>query len=331
MSQHIGDLKNFETNEFFEETITKFQKLFRVKPEAVAVDMHPDYLSTRYGKSLGIPVIEVQHHHAHIASCMAEHKIDETVIGISMDGTGYGDDGNIWGGEFMTCDFKDYERFSHFRYVPMPGGDLVTKAPWRTALSYLLVAYGHDVDLSGFAFLKNIASAEIELVREAIIKNINAPLSSSCGRLFDAVSALTGICTHAGFHAEAPMRLQDTVREDISESYPFINDQIIDFSPMIRAIVDDLNKKAAVGVIAARFHNTVVEVIAQTAVKIRRQSNLQKVVLSGGSFQNEFLLERSIEKLQAEGFEVFWHQLIPANDGGIALGQLAIAAKRLRG
>jgi hydrogenase maturation protein HypF len=331
MSQHIGDLKNYETNEFFEETITKFQKLFRVKPEAVAVDMHPDYLSTRYGKSLGIQVVEVQHHHAHIAACMAEHKIDEPVIGISMDGTGYGTDGNIWGGEFMICDLKEYERFSHFGYVAMPGGDLVTKAPWRSALSYLMAAFGHDVDLSAFNFLKNIASAEIELVREAIIKNINAPLSSSCGRLFDAVSALTGICTHAGFHAEAPMRLQDAVQENISESYPFINKKVIDFSPMIRAIADDLNKKTVVGAIAAKFHNTVEEAIVQTAVKMRRQSNLQKVVLSGGSFQNVILLERSIEKLQAEDFEVFWHQLIPANDGGIALGQLAIAAKRLRG
>lgn len=331
MSQHIGDLKNFETNEFFEETITKFQKLFRVKPEAVAVDMHPDYLSTRYGKSLGIPVIEVQHHHAHIASCMAEHKLDEPVIGISMDGTGYGDDGNIWGGEFLVCDLKDYQRYNHFSSVPMPGGDLVTKAPWRSALSYLMGAFGHDIDLSGFSFLKNIASAEIELVREAIIKNINAPLSSSCGRLFDAVSALIGACTHAGFHAEAPMRLQDLVQEDISESYPFINEKIIDFSPMIHAIVDDIKNETPAGIIAARFHNTVVEAIVQTAVQLRRQSNLQKVVLSGGSFQNEILLDRSIEKLQAQGFEVFWHQLIPANDGGIALGQLAIAAKRLRG
>jgi hydrogenase maturation protein HypF len=331
MSQHIGDLKNYETNEFFEETITKFQKLFHVKPEAVAVDMHPDYLSTRYGKSLGIPVVEVQHHHAHIASCMAGHKLDELVIGVSMDGTGYGDDGNIWGGEFLICDLKNYQRFSHFAYVPMPGGDLVTKAPWRSALSYLMAAFGHDVDLSGFKFLKNVASAEIEWVREAIIKNINAPLSSSCGRLFDAVSALTGICTHAGFHAEAPMRLQDAVQENISESYPFINEKIIDFSPMIRAIVDDLEKKSALGLIAARFHNTVVGAIVQTAVQLRQQSKLQKVVLSGGSFQNEILLERSIEKLQAKGFEVFWHQLIPANDGGIALGQLAIAAKRLRG
>ena len=194
-----------------------------------------------------------------------------------------------------------------------------------------MAAFGHDVDLSGFKFLKNIASAEIELVREAIIKNINAPLSSSCGRLFDAVSALTGICTDAGFHAEAPMRLQDAVQENISESYPFINEKIIDFSPMVRAIVDDLEKKSALGLIAARFHNTVVEAIVQTAVQLRRQSNLQKVVLSGGSFQNVILLEKSIEKLQAGGFEVFWHQLIPANDGGIALGQLAIAAKRLRG
>jgi hydrogenase maturation protein HypF len=331
MSQHIGDLKNFGTNEFFEETITKFQKLFRVKPEAVAVDMHPDYLSSRYGKSLGIQVVEVQHHHAHIASCMANHKLDEPVIGISMDGTGYGDDGNIWGGEFLVCDLKDYQRFSHFSYVPMPGGDLVSKAPWRSAVSYLMAAFGRDIDLSGFGFSKNIPPAKIELVREAIIKNINAPLSSSCGRLFDAVSALIGACTHAGFHAEAPMRLQDLVHDDISESYPFINEKTIDFSPMIRAIVDDLKKATAAGVIAARFHNTVVEAIVQTAVRMHRQSNLLKVALSGGSFQNEILLNRSIEKLEAQGFEVFWHQLIPANDGGIALGQLAIAAKRLRG
>jgi len=328
MSQHIGDLKNFETYEFYEETVKKFFGLFRVKPELVAVDLHPDYFSTNFGNNLGIKTLQIQHHHAHIASCMAEHGLDEKVIGVSFDGTGLGTDGHIWGGEFLTCDLNDFERFTHFEYIPMPGGDSVTKEPWRSAIAYLYNIYGDDFKNLDLDFLKNIPTTKVDLIIEALKKNINAPLSSSCGRLFDAVSALLNLCTVSKFHAEAPMRLESIADITIQESYPFEISEIVSFKPTISKIVDDLKNGVSLPVISAKFHNTVIEVMLAVAEKIRIKSGLNKVVLSGGSFQNAILLGKSELLLTQKGFEVFSHQLVPSNDGGIALGQLAIAAKR---
>ena len=328
ISQHIGDLKNFETYQFYEETIEKFKKLFRVEPRIAAVDMHPDYFSTRFGRDLGIEVIEVQHHFAHIASCMAEHGLDEKVIGVSMDGTGYGDDGNIWGGEFFVCDLNDYERFTHFDYIPLPGGDLVTKEPWRTAVSYLYHAFGKDFFKHKPDFLAGIPDFKINMVLEAIDKKINSPLSSSCGRVFDAVSAMINLCPFSKFHAEAPMRLESIAQNGINERYQFNSNQNIDFRPMINQIVDDLNTKTEISIISSKFHNTMIEVIVETAMKIRKETGIKKVVLSGGSFQNAILLGKSEIRLKEKGFDVYTHRLVPSNDGGIALGQLAVAAKR---
>ena len=328
MSQHIGDLKNFETYEFYEETVNKFFGLFRVKPELVAVDLHPDYFSTKFGNNLGIKTIQIQHHHAHIASCMAEHGLDEKVIGISFDGTGLGTDGHIWGGEFLICDLNDFDRFTHFEYLPMPGGDSVTKEPWRSAVSYLYKIYGEDFKNLDLDFLKNIRTTKIDLITEALKKNINAPLSSSCGRLFDAVSALINLCTVSKFHAEAPMRLESIADLTIEESYPFEISEIVSFKSTISKIVDDLKNGIPLPEISAKFHNTLISCILALAETIRLQTGHNKVVLSGGSFQNAFLLGKSEVLLTQKGFEVFSHQLVPSNDGGIALGQLAIAAKR---
>jgi len=328
MSQHIGDLKNFETYEFYEETVNKFFCLFRVKPQLVAVELHPDYFSTRFGNSLGIKTFQIQHHHAHIASCMAEHGLDEKVIGVSFDGTGLGNDGHIWGGEFMICDLNDFTRFTHFEYVAMPGGDQVTREPWRSVVSYLYKFYGEDFKNLELDFLKNIPTTKVDLIIEALKKNINAPLSSSCGRLFDAVSALINLCTVSKFHAEAPMRLESIANTAIQESYPFEISEIVSFKPTISKIVDDLKNGVSLPVISAKFHNTVIGVMLAVTEKIRIKSGLNKVVLSGGSFQNAILLGKSELLLTQKGFEVFSHQLVPSNDGGIALGQLAIAAKR---
>lgn len=328
MSQHIGDLKNFETYQFYEETIGKFQKLFRVNPSIAAVDMHPDYFSTRFGRDLGIEIVEVQHHHAHIASCMAEHGLDEKVIGVSFDGTGLGDDGNIWGGEFFVCDLGACERVTHFAYIPLPGGDMVTKEPWRTAVSYLYQTFGDEFLNLDLKFLQTIPEKRTQLILEAIRKKINSPLSSSCGRLFDAVSALINVCPVSKFHAEAPMRLESIAQNGITACYPFGQGRILDFRPTIRAIVKDMQSGISAPVISAKFHNTMVEVIAETAIKIRQQSGLNKVVMSGGSFQNAILSAKSETLLKANHFEVFTHRQVPANDGGIALGQLAVAAKR---
>ncbi len=328
MSQHIGDLKNFETHQFYEETIDKFKKIFRFEPRLAVADLHPDYFSTRFARDMGIEVIEVQHHFAHIASCMAEHGLDEKVIGISMDGTGYGTEGNIWGGEFMFCDLKDFQRYTHFDYIPLPGGDLVTKAPWRTAVSYLHHTFGGELFNDKMDFLTGVSDFELTMVREAIVKNINTPLSSSCGRLFDAVSAMINLCPVSKFHAEAPMRLESIARKNISDKYVFMHDSVIDFKPMIGGIVDDLKSGTNRAVIASKFHNTVVDVIVSTAIRMKKESGIKKVVLSGGSFQNAILLGKSEELLKNLGFEVFVQQQVPANDGGLALGQLAIAAKR---
>lgn len=328
LSQHIGDLKNLETLEFYTESAERFKRLFRMEPSLIVHDLHPDYLSTKYAKELKAPQIAVQHHHAHIASCMAEHQLDEKVIGIALDGVGLGDDGNIWGGEFLICDLADYERFSHFEYIPMPGGDKATKNPWRMAVSYLYKFYGREILKLNLDFLKDIPAHEIDLVINILEKKINCPLTSSTGRLFDAVAALTNICTHSSFHAEAPMRLEAACNSINEESYEFEIDKDIKLEGIFKGIVADLSAGQNKGEIATKFHHTIINLIFANAKLIKQSHGINKVVLSGGSFQNRFMLERTEQLLKSQGFEVYTHENIPANDGGLALGQLAIAAKR---
>jgi len=328
LSQHIGDLKNLETFEFYKETVAQFKKLFRVNPMLAVGDLHPDYLSTRFVNEMSIPKIFVQHHHAHIASCMAEHKLDKKVIGISFDGTGYGNDGNIWGGEFFVCDLNDYERISHFEYIPIPGGDRVSDEPWRMAVSYLYKVYGLDFFKLDLPFLKNISSEKIKLLIHAIDKKINSPLTSSAGRLFDAVAALSEICSVNGFEAEAPMRLESAINKNCSEKYSYEINQTVCFELTIKGIVNDILNSVESSVIAAKFHNAIISVILDIVKTAREKYSLNKVVLSGGVFQNRYLLEGAENILTENKFEVFTHTKVPSNDGGIALGQLAIAAKR---
>jgi len=328
LSQHIGDLKNFETYSFYRESISHFKKVFRFNPEWIAHDLHPDYLSTKYAVETGLKRITIQHHHAHIASAMAENGLDEMVIGVSFDGTGYGDDGHIWGGEFLVCDLTGYKRYTHFKYLPMPGGDLVTREPWRMAVSYLYDVFGTEFLNLDLPFLENIDPEKINIVLQMLDKKINTPLTSSCGRLFDAVSALTGICHHSRFHAEAPMKLENEITTNVDISYPFVINEYVDFSETIRMIVDDLKYSKPAGLIAAKFHNTIVSVTEKMVDKINLETGLRKVVLSGGTFQNRYLLKNLEIKLRNAGYTVFTQNRIPANDGGIALGQLAVLAKR---
>ena len=328
LSQHIGDLKNLETFEFYKETISQFKKLFRVVSLLAVGDMHPDYLSSRFVNELKIPKIFVQHHHAHIASCMAEHKLDEKVIGISFDGTGYGDDGNIWGGEIFVCDLNEYERISHFEYLPIPGGDRVSDEPWRMAVSYLYKVYGQEFLKLDLPFLKDISSEKIKLLVQAIDKKINSPLTSSAGRLFDAVAALSEICSVNGFEAEAPMRLESLIDKKCNEKYEYDINNTVCFDKTIKGIVVDILNSVKPSVISAKFHNAIISLILDNAKMAREKYSLNKVVLSGGVFQNRYLLEGSENILTANKFEVFTHSKVPSNDGGIALGQLAIAAKK---
>lgn len=328
ISQHIGDLKDFEAYSFYEKNIKQFQKMFRVKPELIVTDLHPEYLSTKYALDSGLPVIQVQHHHAHIASAMVENGLDEKVIGISFDGTGLGDDGKIWGSEFFVCDLEGHERKLHFEYIPLPGGDLATKEPWRIAVSYLCKVFGREFFDLNLAFLKNIPTEKIEWILKAIENNINCPLSSGSGRLFDAVSALLGLCSYSTFEAEAPMRLENIAAKDEIGKYSFKLTQVIEFSEMFAEIIKDLHNDVSPAIISAKFHNTVSETILEGVKKISVETGLQKVVLSGGTFQNRYLLERTENRLMELGFEVFSNCLIPCNDGGISLGQLVIAARR---
>ncbi len=332
LSQHIGDLKNIETLEFYQESVKRFNRLFRIKPDLIACDLHPDYLSTRFAEEFSkhngdIPVYMTQHHHAHIASCMAENGLDEKVIGISFDGVGLGDDGNIWGGEILLCDLSSYERLTHLEYIPQPGGDKATKEPWRMAVSYLYHAYGDDIFKLKLPFLSAFPKHDLEIVISAIRNSINTPLTSSMGRLFDAVSAMTGLCTISSFHAEAPMRLEHAIKQSVSESYPFKTSDIIESTSMIRGIAEDILNRNPVSYISSKFHNTIKNMILESVNQVHLKRGISKVALSGGSFQNKYLLESTEKELIAQGFKVYSQKSIPTNDGGIALGQLAIAAK----
>jgi hydrogenase maturation protein HypF len=329
LSQHIGDLQSVETTIFYEKTIKQFIKLFRIKPSVLVTDMHPDYISTQAGINFGnLPVVMVQHHHAHIASCMAENRLDEKVIGVAFDGTGYGTDGNIWGSEFLICDLNDFQRATHFEYVPMPGGDRAAEEPWRIGVSYLYNVFGRDFLNYEIPLLSNIARENIEMIIKMIDRKINCPLTCGAGRLFDAVSSILGLVDVATFQAEGPMRLESLVTKDYTECYPYSPGITIGFDETIRAIVKDILNNISKVTIATKLHNTIILTIFDTVNKIRLKENINKVVLSGGVFQNKYLLSGTIELLMKNNFEVYSHASVPTNDGGIALGQLAVASKR---
>jgi hydrogenase maturation protein HypF len=256
---------------------------------------------------------------------MAENFLDEKVIGISLDGTGYGPDGNIWGGEFLISDLHEYKRYTHFDYVPMPGGDKAVDEPWRMALSYLN-KYLTNTDYLKLPLFNSVDHQQIALVREMIDKKINSPLTSGTGRLFDAVSAILGLCTVSKFDSEAPIRLESVIDPATESYYPFEAGPSIVLAKTFKAILDDLYKRD-ISIISAKFHNTIAQIILTVSESIRRETSIRKVVLSGGVFQNKYLLERLKVLLPEKHFEVFTNNSVPANDGGISLGQLIIASK----
>ena len=316
LSQHIGDLENYETLVFFEETLANLKKLFRVEPRMVVHDLHPQYLSTRYALALDLPKVGVQHHEAHIASCMLENGLDGDVIGVAFDGTGYGTDGAIWGGEFFAGGYAGFERRAHFRYVALPGGDAAIRAPWRMAASYRMDTFGADV----------LVEPRERIVGQMIERKINTVQTSSCGRLFDAVASMIGLRHEVNFEGQAAIELEMIADEAVEDAYPFaFEGECIDFRPAIERIAGETAGKSA---IAARFHNTVAAAIVETCLRIRSESGLRRVCLSGGTFQNVLLVSRAAAGLRRNGFEVFLHSRVPPNDGGIALGQAAIAAAR---
>ncbi len=334
LSQHIGDLENYETLVFFEETLANLKKLFRVEPRAVAYDLHPNYMSSRFALKLPLDQkVGVQHHHAHIASCMAENHLRGKVIGVAFDGTGYGTDAKIWGGEFLVADFAGFERRAHLRYVPMAGGDAAVRQPWRMAVSYLRDTFGAS-SVPPLPFLQSIPQKQVDLVDAMLSRGINSIETSSCGRLFDAVASLINLRQEVNFEGQAAIELEMIAQANIEQRYPFHVDEgdpaQVDMRPMIENIVEDLSHSKPAGYIAACFHNTLAAAIVEVCCGIRRRDQLKRVCLSGGTFQNMYLLRRAVEGLRRDGFEVYLHSLVPPNDGGISLGQAVIANEILR-
>lgn len=335
LSHHIGDLENLETLKSFETGIEHFKTIFSIVPEAVAFDRHPDYLSTQYADGLtGILKIPVQHHHAHIASCMAENRVIGRVIGVAFDGTGYGEDGHIWGGEFFVGDYSIFERQAHFEYVPLPGGEIGILEPWRMALSYLMQVYGED-QIPSLPFLERMEAEKVSLVKQQIAKRIHTPLTSSVGRLFDAVSALIGLCSVIAYEGQAAIRLEKEASADEEASYPY--DVFFDGTKnqirvrrMISAIVDDVRNGREVSLISGTFHRTVADIVLEVCRSIRERTAVNRVALSGGVFQNQVLWGLTLDRLEKNGFEVYTHSRVPTNDGGISLGQAAIALAKYR-
>lgn len=333
-SQYIGDMKNVATCDFFGETYRLFAELFRFVPSVVACDMHPEYFSGRFAETLSeqsaVTLVKVQHHHAHAVSVMAEHGLDEKVIGISMDGTGYGTDGNIWGSEFLITDGPGFERYAHLDYFMMPGGDAAAEEPWRMALSCLFKYFGPGFDYTSLELFRGIDERKFHLVTEMLDRRINVPLTCGAGRIFDAVSALLMLCSEASFDSEAPMRLEAAISGHDDDFYPFtISSDTILLDEMFHAIVREL-RFAGAAAISARFHNTIARIILHVCLEIRKETGLNKVVLSGGVFQNKYLLEKSLYLLTVNRFRTYTNHIVPSNDGGISLGQLAIAAGRRR-
>lgn len=331
LSHHIGDMENYETLEAYENGIKHYERLFRVSPELIAYDLHPNYMPTRYAldraEREGIDAIGVQHHHAHIAACMAEHALEpgSQVIGLAFDGTGYGTDGTIWGGEVLIGGYADFERPYHLSPFRLPGGDLAVKEPWRVALSLLSeIGLTEGFELPVF---KSIDAKHMEVVLKQVENGVNAPLTTSMGRLFDAVAALAGVRERVNYEAQAAIELEAFVDPAEKGHYPIrLKHGLIDHGPLMHSIVEDLFAGVGPGVVAAKFHQGIVELVSQLCHSLKEELGLDTVVLSGGVWQNMILLERTVGRLQMDGFQVLWHRRVPANDGGLALGQAVIAA-----
>jgi hydrogenase maturation protein HypF len=333
LSQHIGDLENTESFGFFTDTVAYLSRILEIEPQVIAHDLHPDYLSTKWAMAQRGPrLVAVQHHHAHIAACLAENRIDGPVIGLALDGTGYGTDGQIWGGEALFARYASFERAAHFAYVALPGGSAAIRQPWRMAASYLAHAFGDDFLGLDIPFVRGLGRAKGELILRMITRQVNSPLTSSCGRLFDGVAALIGIRQEVSYEAQAAIELEMSARSSAETGgYPFLirrHDKCwqIDTSPLFGAIVEDLRRNLCAETISRRFHNGLVEALVQLACLLREDSSINRICLSGGTFNNLLLFEASVEKLESRGFDVFTHSEVPAGDGGLSLGQAAVAA-----
>ncbi len=332
LSHHIGDLENLETLKSFRTGIEHFKQLFNLEPEIIAYDLHPEYLSTKYALDLNAKKIGVQHHHAHIASCLADNNAEGEVIGVAMDGTGFGLDGKIWGGEFFVADFKTAERIAHLEYIPLVGGAKAIREPWRIAAVYLQKTFGDEFTNLDLPFVRNLNLREWKTLKSMMRSETNCPETSSMGRLFDAISALLDLRNSVNYEGQAAIELEAIADDKVNKNYEFALDKsrIIKSETVIRKAVEDLLNGVSASEISAKFHLAIVDLIAKIAVQLRDERNLNRVALSGGVFQNMFLLERACKSLKNKGFEVLTHHRVPTNDGGISLGQAAIANARIK-
>jgi hydrogenase maturation protein HypF len=349
ISQHIGDLETSQAFDAFQEVIHSFSLLYDSHPAIVACDAHPDYRSTRYAKESGLPVVSIQHHYAHVLSCAAENQIQLPLLGVAWDGTGYGNDGTIWGGEFLripsaanpdareTDESRTFQRVAHLKTFRLPGGDAAVREPRRAALGVLFELLGEEaLYRADLVPVRAFSSEKRKVIQGMLQKGLNAPFTSSAGRLFDAVSSIIGLRQIAAFEGQAAMELEfaaDGIDTDAQFDFDLLIDYsdptqdvaIVDWRPMIRQILDAHVAGASIGEISARFHNTLIEALVAAALNVGEE----RIALSGGCFQNRYLTERAVCALRTAGFRPYWHQRIPPNDGGIALGQVVGAFRWL--
>src|SRR5512133_3733541 len=337
LSQHIGDLQNETVCDSFRQSITHLGGLLKISPETIACDKHPDYLSSIHAAEFGLPLIAVQHHHAHLAACMAENGLEGEVIGLIFDGTGFGDDGTIWGGEMLTGGYGAFRRAGHFLPVRLPGGDAAVREPWRMALAYLYLAYGTAAATLDHPVVRYLSGAEHAIFATMLDRGINSPLTSSCGRLFDAVAAILNVRHTVSYDGQAAIELEALAEtSDAGEALPFHLEPAaegpvqVDFSALFPALLAALQAGIPAAALARRFHATVARATGEVCMNIARESGLDRVVLSGGVFQNRLLTEMLYTALSNSGLQVFTHRLTPPNDGCIALGQVAIAGWQTR-
>jgi len=326
ISQHIGDLETAPAVAAFHRVIADLERMYETTPGIVASDAHPDYISTAFARASKRRHISVQHHAAHIYSCMAENHIEPPVLGISWDGTGYGLDGTVWGGEFLKMNPGGFERFSHLRTFGLPGGEAAVKEPRRSALGLLYEIFGAAAfGMDKLDTLLAFSADELSILSAMLAKKINVPVTSSAGRLFDAVASLIGLRQKTSFEGQAAMELEFALNEiHTGRVYKVMHQNgVVDWEPMVREIVDDVIYGVSAGEISAAFHNTLVEIMVDVAGRAKEK----RVALSGGCFQNKYLTERAVRRLREEGMLPYWHQRVPANDGGIALGQIAAAGQ----
>jgi hydrogenase maturation protein HypF len=323
-------MSNSETHASFLQGLHHLSHIFRIQPEIIAHDLDPNNFTTQYASRSNIPSIAVQHHHAHIVSCMVDNGLDDRrLIGLSFDGAGYGTDGMIWGGEALLASFKDFERFAHLEYLPLPGSDSTTRAPWRIAAGF---AHSLDIDVDSLPFLQNVDKQALRILRGQIDGELNPPLTSSVGRLSEAVASLIGVRNEITYEAQAAIEMEVLSKPFVSvaRSYPYFvdeteNGKIIRVHELFQSIVEDVRANKSIGLIGANFHKTIADISINICRRAREATGLNEVALSGGVWQNQILLDLVCDGLRQNKFAVYFHKQVPANDGGLSLGQAVIA------